>query len=197
MAGFSFDREATVYVAKLAEQVERYDDMVDAMKHVAKMGIELAADERDLLSTGYWNVIGRRRNSWGALSKLEKKEESEGNKADVRRINEYKQKVEAEITDICKELISIIDEHLIPSISTPVATVFYNKMKGDYYRYLAELKTGNEMKEAADEANSSYEAANVAAVLALPRADPLRLGLDLNISVFYNLILDSPQRFLF
>jgi len=35
------DREDSVYQAKLAEQAERYDEMVESMKKVAKQGIEL------------------------------------------------------------------------------------------------------------------------------------------------------------
>jgi hypothetical protein len=38
-------REESVYMAKLAEQAERYDEMVEAMKSVAKMDIELTIEE--------------------------------------------------------------------------------------------------------------------------------------------------------
>jgi 14-3-3 protein epsilon len=37
--------------------------MVDAMKAVAKMDIELTVEERNLLSVAYKNVIGARRAS--------------------------------------------------------------------------------------------------------------------------------------
>jgi 14-3-3 protein epsilon len=39
--------------------------------------------------------------------------------------------------------------------------VFYLKMKGDYHRYLAEFKTGNDRKEAAENTLSAYKAAQV------------------------------------
>ncbi|XP_021688801.2 14-3-3 protein homolog [Hevea brasiliensis] len=42
-----------IYVAKLFEQVERYDEMVDAMKNVAKLNVELTVEECNLLSVGY------------------------------------------------------------------------------------------------------------------------------------------------
>eukprot|EP00923_Selenidium_pygospionis_P019606 GHVN01034239.1.p1 GENE.GHVN01034239.1~~GHVN01034239.1.p1 ORF type:complete len:126 (+),score=9.98 GHVN01034239.1:16-393(+) len=38
-----------VYKAKLAEQAERYDEMAEYMKDVAKMGEELSVEERNLL----------------------------------------------------------------------------------------------------------------------------------------------------
>ncbi|KAL8506412.1 hypothetical protein ACS0TY_017334 [Phlomoides rotata] len=194
MAVSSYDREDAVYDAKLAERVELYDELVEAMKHVAKMGTELTAEERDLLSAGYWSVIRSRRISWGALSRLEQRKETEGNKEDVRQINEYKQKLKAEITNICTELISIINEHLILSISNPVATAFYNKMKGDYNRYLAEVESGEKLVDVSNEALEAYEAARAAAELALLPADPLRLSVELNLSFYYNSIKDLPQR---
>ena len=54
------DREECVYMAKLAEQAERYDEMVEEMKKVAKMvhDQELSVEERNLLSVAYKNVIG-------------------------------------------------------------------------------------------------------------------------------------------
>ena len=50
------DRDALVYKAKLAEQAERFDEMVDFMKAVAKQPVELSVEERNLLSVAYKNV---------------------------------------------------------------------------------------------------------------------------------------------
>jgi len=67
-------------------------------------------------------------------------------------------------------------------------------MKGDYYRYLAEFKTGNERKEAADQSLKAYQAASNTATTDLAPTHPIRLGLALNFSVFYYEILNSPER---
>jgi len=72
------DRENNVYKAKLAEQAERYDEMVDAMKKVASLDVELTVEERNLLSVAYKNVIGARRASWRIISSIEQKEENKG-----------------------------------------------------------------------------------------------------------------------
>ncbi|XP_021665864.2 14-3-3-like protein D isoform X2 [Hevea brasiliensis] len=188
------ERSKFVYVAKLAEQAERYDEMVDAMKNVAKLDVELTVEERNLLSVGYKNVIGARRASWRILSSIEQKEEAKGNEVNAKRIKEYRQKVESELTNICNDIMTIIDEHLIPSASAGESTVFFYKMKGDYYRYLAEFKTGNEKKEAADLSMKAYETATTAAEADLAPTHPIRLGLALNFSVFYYEILNSPER---
>ncbi len=98
------------------------------MKKVAKLDVELTVEERNLLSVGYKNVIGARRASWRILSSIEQKEESKGNEENVTRIKEYRHKVEEELAKICNDILSIIDQHLIPSSSTGESTVFYYKM---------------------------------------------------------------------
>ncbi|GAB2284404.1 14-3-3-like protein D [Dionaea muscipula] len=192
--GSSKDRENFVYVAKIAEQAERYDEMVEAMKKVAHLDVELSVEERNLLSVGYKNVVGSRRAAWRILSSIEQKEESKGNEVHVKRIREYRQKVEAELSTICGDIMTLIDEHLVPSCSTAESTVFYYKMKGDYYRYLAEFKSGNEKKEVADKSLEAYQTASTTAEADLSSTHPIRLGLALNFSVFYYEIMNSPER---
>ncbi|KAK6788500.1 hypothetical protein RDI58_012298 [Solanum bulbocastanum] len=188
------ERETHVYMAKLAEQAERYDEMVESMKKVAKLDVELTVEERNLLSVGYKNVIGARRASWRIMSSIEQKEESKGNEQNVKLIKGYRQKVEEELSKICSDILEIIDKHLIPSAGTGEATVFYYKMKGDYFRYLAEFKTDAERKEASEQSLKGYEAATATANTDLSSTHPIRLGLALNFSVFYYEIMNSPER---
>lgn len=103
-------------------------EMVDSMKKVAKLDVELTVEERNLLSVGYKNVIGARRASWRILSSIEQKEEAKGNEHHVKRIKEYRSKVESELSSICHDIMTVIDEHLIPSSSAGESTVFYYKM---------------------------------------------------------------------
>ncbi|KAE9454015.1 hypothetical protein C3L33_14129, partial [Rhododendron williamsianum] len=122
------ERETHVYIAKLAEQAERYEEMVESMKTVAKLDVELTVEERNLLSVGYKNVIGARRASWRIMSSIEQKEESKGNENNVKLIKSYRQKVEEELSKICNDILTIIDKHLVPSSNSGEATVFYYKM---------------------------------------------------------------------
>eukprot|EP00274_Cyanoptyche_gloeocystis_P005015 CAMPEP_0196654124 /NCGR_PEP_ID=MMETSP1086-20130531/3803_1 /TAXON_ID=77921 /ORGANISM="Cyanoptyche gloeocystis , Strain SAG4.97" /LENGTH=255 /DNA_ID=CAMNT_0041985699 /DNA_START=72 /DNA_END=839 /DNA_ORIENTATION=- len=187
-------RDELVYMAKLAEQAERYDEMVDSMKHVAKMDLELTVEERNLLSVAYKNVIGSRRASWRIISSIEQKEESKGNATHVNIIRDYRQKVELELTGICRDILSILVEHLIPNANTGESKVFYYKMKGDYHRYLAEFLTSKERSSAADDSLSAYKAASDIAATELPPTHPIRLGLALNFSVFYYEIMNFPDK---
>ncbi|XP_042017130.1 14-3-3-like protein 16R [Salvia splendens] len=190
-------REENVYMAKLAEQAERYEEMVEYMEKVSASledKEELSVEERNLLSVAYKNVIGARRASWRIISSIEQKEESRGNEDHVATIKEYRSKIEAELTKICEGILKLLDDRLVPSAGSGDSKVFYLKMKGDYHRYLAEFKTAAERKEAAESTLNAYKAAQDIANTELAPTHPIRLGLALNFSVFYYEILNSPDR---
>ncbi|XP_047953714.1 14-3-3-like protein [Salvia hispanica] len=190
-------REESVYMAKLAEQAERYEEMVEYMEKVSASledKEELSVEERNLLSVAYKNVIGARRASWRIISSIEQKEESRGNEDHVATIKEYRSKIEAELTKICEGILKLLDDRLVPSAGSGDSKVFYLKMKGDYHRYLAEFKTAAERKEAAESTLNAYKAAQDIANTELAPTHPIRLGLALNFSVFYYEILNSPDR---
>ncbi|TWW75167.1 14-3-3 protein epsilon [Takifugu flavidus] len=188
------DRENLVYQAKLAEQAERYDEMVESMKKVAGLDKELTMEERNLLSVAYKNVIGARRASWRIISSLEQKEEGKAAEEKMKMIKEYRKVIENELKTICNDILVVLDKHLIPTALMGESKVFYYKMKGDYHRYLAEFATGNDRKEAAENSLMAYKAANDIAQSELTSTHPIRLGLALNFSVFYYEILNSPDR---
>lgn len=65
-----------IYMAKLAEQMERFEDMTEYMKKIIDMGVELKDEERNLLSIAYKNVVGQRRTAWRAIYAYEMKEKT-------------------------------------------------------------------------------------------------------------------------
>ena len=86
-------REEHLYMAKITEQTERFEDMLDAMNKVVSANADLTVEERNLLSVAYKNTIGSRRTAWRALSSIEKKEEQKGSK-NLGLLKSYKQKIE-------------------------------------------------------------------------------------------------------
>ncbi|KAL1223499.1 14-3-3-like protein GF14 omicron [Cardamine amara subsp. amara] len=164
------------------------------MKKIAALDVELTIEEKNLLSVGYKNVIGARRASWRILSLIEQKQESKGNEQNVKRTKDYRTKVEDELSKICYDIFDVINKHLVPSANSAESTVLYYKMKGDYFRYLAEVKSGVDRDEAANQSLKNYEAATTTASSELTSTHPIRLGLALNFSVFHYDILKSPER---
>ncbi|KAI6221391.1 14-3-3 protein [Aphelenchoides fujianensis] len=178
-------KEELVQRAKFAEQAERYDDMVQSMKKAAELGSELSNEERNLLSVAYKNVVGARRSSWRKTEGPEKKQQM---------AKKYREEVERELRDICHDVVDLLDNFVIPNADNPESKVFYLKMKGDYYRYLAEAATEDDRTAVVEKSQQFYqEAFDIAKDNLLP-THPIRLGLALNFSVFYYEILNSANK---
>ncbi|XP_068190128.1 14-3-3 protein beta/alpha-1 [Antennarius striatus] len=186
------DKSDLVQKAKLAEQAERYDDMAAAMKSVTEQGAELSNEERNLLSVAYKNVVGARRSSWRVISSIEQK--TEGNDKKQQMAREYRVKIETELEEICTDVLGLLDNFLIPSSTAAESKVFYLKMKGDYYRYLSEVASGDRKKSTVDMSQQAYQEAFDISKGDMQPTHPIRLGLALNFSVFYYEILNNPDK---
>jgi len=196
------DRDTNVYMAKVAEQAERYEEMVEYMKKVAEEATdELTVEERNLLSVAYKNVVGGRRGSWRMINQgLQETSDGYESSRHTELIQAYKENVEKELEEICRGILSLLDNHLIKKNENAdegdnEARVFYYKMMGDYYRYLAEFAPDKSAKkeEAQKESIEAYKEAYERAKK-LPPTHPIRLGLALNFSVFYYEILNMPEK---
>merc|ERR1712240_1004823 len=149
------EKDELVQRAKLAEQAERYDDMAASMKAVTETGIELSNEERNLLSVAYKNGVGARRSSWRVISSREQK--TEGSERKQQMAKEYREKVEKELRDICNDVLALLDKFLIAKASNAESKVFYLKMKGDYYGYLAEVALGDAKAAVVDDSQKAYQ----------------------------------------
>ncbi|XP_070835747.1 14-3-3 protein zeta-like [Chaetodon trifascialis] len=186
-------KEILVQKAKLAEQAERYDDMASNMKEVTELGGELSNEERNLLSVAFKNVVGAKRSAWRVIAGIAQKCDSE-TEAKQQMADEYRKKVERELKDICDVVLSLLEDHLIKEATSSESKVFYLKMKGDYYRYLAEVATESEKDEAVLRSKEAYRAASDISIKDMASTHPIRLGLALNFSVFFYEIMNSPEQ---
>jgi len=178
--------------AKLAENAERYEDMAEAMKEVTKMVDEngLAKEERNLLSVAYKNIVGAKRSSWRVISSIEQKATDKVDKLAA----DYREVIEKELSTVCHEVLDLLDNHLVANAEKDLENksqedkevpVFYLKMKGDYYRYLAEVAHADKKDEVVENANQAYKRAYDISQEHLETTNPIRLGLALNFSVFH------------
>lgn len=190
-SGVMAERESAVFQAKLAEQAERYDDMVEAMKVlVSKSEGDLNSEERNLLSVAYKNVVGARRSAWRIISSLEQKATEDGKQGYAQ---EYREKIEKELEENCQEVLNLIETKLLrTSTDNNEAMVFYLKMKGDYYRYLVEIRNKDSRDEDKKNSLAAYKAAAEASKT-MDATHPIKLGLALNFSVFYYEIEEDPK----
>ncbi|XP_002730565.1 14-3-3 protein zeta/delta-like [Saccoglossus kowalevskii] len=191
-------KDELVQKAKLAEQAERYDDMAASMKKVTEDGAELSNEERNLLSVAYKNVVGARRSSWRVISSIEQKTEQSVSQDKITKkqemAKEYRQKIEKELRDICGDVLNLLKKFLIPKASKSESKVFYLKMKGDYYRYLAEVASQDDREKIVDNSQTAYKDAFDISQNDMEPTHPIRLGLALNFSVFYYEIKNEPDQ---
>ncbi len=174
--------EKKIFMARVADQAERYEDMVVFLKEIMTESDEdVSVDVRNLLSVGFKNLIGSRRAAWRTVSAIEqnkKYEQFSGNCA------EYKAKIEKELAELCEDIIKAVQDQSLKKASSGESKTFYLKMIGDYYRYIAECVKGDKLAEVTEKALDFYGQATEAAK-ELTTYNSTRLGLALNFSVFY------------
>lgn len=170
-------------LARIAEQSEQYDDMIDILKpFFEKKDSDLSTDERNILCLAYKNAVGMRRIAWRAASAVTKIPKYKDFTKDT---TSYQKRLEEEVVNLCKDMLK-----LAKTLATRAkkennveAQIFYNKLQGDYFRYVAEVGDGERLEKATQMALDSYNK-GIELAEQLSPADPTRLSLLLNYSVF-------------
>ncbi|KAG9219327.1 hypothetical protein CCMSSC00406_0001737 [Pleurotus cornucopiae] len=189
-------RAERFYLAELAGEAERYEDVVAQIKDMmGSYNARLTIEERNLLSVAYKNMTNNLRNSWRIVDTLEQMQRiRDGDKRHLELTRIQRGRIETDLTNLCKEIVSLLEQKLIPAAKRGEESVFYSKMKGDYYRYLAEFSQTEDRDKYADSSLNAYKLAYKHALATLEPVHPTRLGLALNFSVFYHDVRKSPER---
>lgn len=176
----SSNDEQNIFLARVAEQAERFDDMVSYLEEVLKSkGHSVNADERNLLSVAFKNLISSKRAACRTIAAIEQNPKYQKfNNA----LTNYKTTIESQLTADCKRIITIIQTYALGHDSSGEAKAFFIKMVGDYYRYICENAKDAGLTEARNNALQAYQQADQ---VDLPACNPIKLGLALNFSVFH------------
>jgi len=172
--------EESLFLARVAEQAERFEDMVQYLSEVLQnKGGSVNADERNLLSVAFKNLISSKRAACRTIAAIEQNPKySKFSTA----LATYKQTIESQLTQDCERIIEMINEKVLSKDCEGEAKAFFVKMVGDYYRYIAENARDEKLEEVKEKALKAYTEANE---IALPPCNPIKLGLALNFSVFH------------
>jgi 14-3-3 protein epsilon len=178
-------------MARVAEQAERFDDMVDFLKPILKnKGGDFSVEERNLLSVGFKNLIGGKRTAIRTITAIEQNQKySKYGSA----LQHYKKKIEGELQKDCQNIINMIKNDAMKALADPEGKAFFLKMVGDYYRYMAESAQADLLTQAREGALEHYKQAD-AAGKDLPACNPIKLGLALNFSVFYYEVMQDNKQ---
>ncbi|KAI0032375.1 14-3-3 domain-containing protein [Vararia minispora EC-137] len=189
-------RNEAFFIAKVAEEAERWDDAIASMKTVVSASrAHLSAEERNLVSVAYKNKTGTLRNSWRILDTLERRETAArpGTRG-AALIRQARTRVERDLARACQDVLALISVQLLPAASPGEERVFYHKMQGDYYRYLYEIAAARERERYAQLSLEAYKTAYKHALGTLEAWHPTRLGLALNFAVYFRDVCASPVR---
>merc|ERR1711898_80144 len=134
---FLLKMEEQIFLARVSEQAERFEDMVDFLIGAInkKSGEDFTIDERNLLSVGFKNLIGSQRGAIrtiGAIEQNPKYQKFSG------ALGEYKKKIEKELYDQCMKIVNTVKNNCLQLAADDESKALFYKMIGDYYRYVAE-----------------------------------------------------------
>ncbi|KAI0736209.1 14-3-3-like protein [Fomitopsis betulina] len=189
----SLSRVDRLLLARVADQAERYHDVIGQIKDiVSTTDAQLTVDERNLLSVAYKNITVTLRTSWRNIDTLET--QTRHSLKERRLMQRQKERIEQDIVDVCKDVVELLERFLIHAANPGEEKVFYCKMRGDYYRYLAEMTHNHHRERYTSTSLDAYKFAYKHALHTLDPAHPTRLGLALNFAVYYHDIGQSPER---
>jgi hypothetical protein len=181
--------EKNIFLARVAEQAERFEDMVNFLELVLnEKGAEVTSDERNLLSVAFKNLISSKRAACRTIAAIEQNPKYSKFSDALAR---YKNEIEEKLTADCQKVVDMINQKVLAKHCDGESKAFFVKMVGDYYRYIAENAKENQLEAVKQKALKAYNEANQ---IALPPCNPIKLGLALNFSVFhYEVMQDNKQ----
>lgn len=184
--------EEQIFMARVAEQSERYRDMVDFLKPViAEKGAGLTQDERNLLSVAFKNLVTQQRTAIRTISAIEQNQKYA---KFAPAMTDYKRRIEEELYRNCDDIISTIRSSVLSKASEDESRSFFLKMIGDYCRYVAESAKGDRLEKTKTDALAAYQEACTLAEKSLNACNSIRLGLALNFSVFHYEVMQDVRK---
>ena len=191
-----------VMVAKLAQELERYEDMNNAMKSYVieilfnnKIQQELTIEERDLFIISYKHVVAKHRKSLRFLRSAFENAAHKTRFGDSICISYFEQ-IESELKTVINEFIELLEKYLLPSSRKNLESkCLYLKLKSDFLRYLLDLDTNTDFEKQSlkTQAHIAYKISFEFIKSNLDACHPIRLGLALSYSNFFYEILLMPQ----
>lgn len=170
--------------ARMCERVGRYQDMVNwvskTMDLYSNREREVPTTLRNLLSVAFNGCVGQLRKSCRVLKLIEQTELAKNNSQPATCAKEYILKIQKEISTHCKKALEYA-ESMYAFPSDRDIKVFLLKMRGDFSRYLAELRNTEDFEKRCGDATRFYDEA---LKVGLPADHHLVLGVQLNKAIF-------------
>merc|ERR1712086_162281 len=147
--------EEKIFLARVAEQAERFEDMVEFLSAVLETkGAEVSSDERNLLSVAFKNLISAKRAACRTIHAIEQNPKYQKY---TDALAAYKKSIEEKLTGDCQMIIDTINQKVLAKECAGESKAFFIKMVGDYYRYIAENAKDAHLESVKQNALKAYE----------------------------------------
>jgi len=122
--GNTMSLEENIFLARVAEQAERFEDMVEFLEKAVsgKSGEDFTTDERNLLSVGFKNLIGSQR---GAIRTIGAIEQNPKYQKFGGALGDYKKKIEGQLYDQCMTIVQAVQKGCLPLAADDESKAFF------------------------------------------------------------------------
>ena len=177
------DRERYFFIAQALCETDRTQDMVKYVKKAIDINPVLTLEERNVLVVAYKTLISTSRKGLRELAATEI-EDDDISQDCKNKVILIKSQISKELISYCNDIITLLDEKILPANKDAESQVFCIKLKGDYYRYIAEVQSDLERDDAIEKGMKCYKEALEISKAKLEQYTPTALGLILNYTVF-------------
>ncbi|KAH0788695.1 14-3-3 protein [Histomonas meleagridis] len=189
----STEKELCFYMAHVYDHTDQHQETIDLIKKAVDLDPKLSVNERNLLASAYKNLISNHRNGLRTLDAISNHDDGNLTESRKNQIIEIQKKISLELEEKCYELIKMVEEKLLPAAQDEDFKLFYEKLRGDYYRYICETLTGEEQVKVAQKAKEAYDSALEIAMDHFAIYDPHRLSTVLNYSIFLFEVMNQKE----
>jgi 14-3-3 protein epsilon len=176
--------EDLCFFCTLYQHLKREKEGIDAVHELIAIDPVFDRQRRGLFQAVYKLVIDPLRSSLRVLSEYQELEAGRGRGDHAALLAAKRDRALRQLLSHSKDAIAAIDSALLPNAGDARAAVFFHKLKGDFYRYMAEYADETDAVAAGNAAEEAYAAALAVAGQALQDCDPVRLALVLNAAIF-------------
>jgi hypothetical protein len=191
--------ENNIYLARVSHLSGMPEEAIKYIEELIKLkNGHITEEERNILFSSLKTLINSRRDSWRTVNALESKE-IKNQSTLLPRITELKLSLSSEIEQYINKGIELIDNSLFKAANNDELKVMYAKIKGDYMRYMIELKPKDKKEEInmyKEKADENYKI-GLNMCNSLSNLNTTKIGLILNYTVFmYEILKDYKNAYI-
>jgi 14-3-3 protein epsilon len=173
-----------LFYADALVKAGRFSEAISFIEQLIAVKQSLTSEECRQFEKAFKLTIDPIRRTLRTLSVFHASAVEEGQTQRATMIRQYQDRAHSELEKLCHRAIDLLNDFLVPNADSPKATVFFHKLLGDHWRYLAEHSVAMQHKTAMAGAEENYKRAITHANLHLLKSDPLRLGVILHYGIF-------------